>query len=726
MSMSSFFRNRVKLVSSITLIFCFVENSIQYHKCFLKLYNLSMLKNKITYPTLRRIRHIVVVWIIETFALILLDIWLPGLSIQSGETAVLAIALIGLLNAVLRPIILYLTITITVLTIGLFSFLINVVIVLITIKLIPGFVINNGQTAILVVLGVTLINLLVSEILALDENDSYHRLVISRFSQNHIGKKEQNSPGVLFIQIDGLSKTVFERALDQRTMPSLAYLYHQNAYRLEEWFCGLPSQTSSCQMGIIYGKNNDIPAFRWYEKENQKLIVSNHLNDTALIESRYGFGESLLGKNTSSIGNMFSGGAEKSAMTMSQLPTGRQISRRSGLFYNFFLNPYNFIRTFSLLFLEIFREYVQKIVQLIKNHKPRMNRSFIFAVERALAAVFLRELTTHIIIEDMFTGYQTIYATYVGYDVVAHKTGIDSSSTRSVLRSLDKQFERIINANKLTKRKYSIIFLSDHGQSQGSTFRQVYGISLEDLLKKFVADRYSIVDAGSSQEIKGYVNSLLQEALAPHRKVNQSARKIYRHLSTGKGTFTYFDLPPRNTVKATDLIICTSGNMALVYFPITQKRMSFEQLSELFPDLIANIVSHPGIGFVMVTSEEHGTMIIHSHGINYLSKDQFEGSDILPNYPAEVRSQLIKINGFEHSGDLILFSATDAETMESPAFEDLIGHHGGLGGLQTQAMVFFPNELKWEGRVYDSTQMHDVLKNWKNEIHSSEIIGTIH
>ena len=679
-----------------------------------------MMKSKLTYPTLRRIRHIVVVWVIETFALILLDTWLPGLSIQSGETAVLAIALIGLLNAVLRPIILYLTITITVLTVGIFSFLINVIIVLVAIKIIPGFIINNGQTVILVVLGITLINLLVSEILALDENDSYHRLVISRFGKNNLNKNEPNSPGMLIIQIDGLSKTIFESAINKGIMPSLALLYHQNMYRLEEWFSGLPSQTSSCQMGIIYGKNNDIPAFRWYEKENQKLIVSNHLNDTALIESRYGFDDSLLIGNASSIGNMFSGGAEKSAMTMSQLPTGRQIATRSGLFYNFFLNPYNYLRTFFLLFLEIIREYYQKIFQVIKNRKPRISRSFIFAVERALAAVLLRELTTHIIIEDMFNGYQTIYATYVGYDVVAHKTGIDSSSTHSVLRTLDKQFERIINANKLTKRNYSIIFLSDHGQSQGSTFRQVYGLQLEDLIRQFISDNYSIMDAGASEEIKGYVNSLLQEALTPHRKVNQSARKIYRQLSTRKGTFTYFDLPPRITIKSTDLIICPSGNMALVYFSFNQERMSFEQISDMFPDLIANIVSHPGIGFVMVASEEHGTMIIHSNGINFLSKDQFEGKDILMDFPFEVRFQLLKLNEFQHSGDLIIFSATDAETMESPAFEDLIGHHGGLGGLQTQAMVFFPQDLEWENPVSDSTQMHQVLKEWKFIIQKSD------
>jgi len=685
------------------------------------MYNLIMKDIKMPYRTFRQVRHVLIVWIIETIALILLDIWLPGLSIQSGGTAVLAIGLIGLLNAILRPILLYLTLTITVLTIGLFSFLINIAIVLLVVQIIPGFFISNGQTAILVVIGVTIINLLASQILSLDENDSYYRFVISRFNRKNTNKSYDVSNGMIIIQIDGLAKTILETALNQGTMPTLAKLRHDQLYQLEEWYSGLPSQTSACQLGIIYGKNDDIPAFRWYEKENHKLIVSNHLNDTSAIESKYQGHESLLGKKSSSIGNMFSGGAEKSAMTMSELPHVDQFSTRTGVFYNFFLNPYNFTRTFFLFFLEIFREIYQRIVQIVKNQKPRMHRSLIFAFERALSTVLLRELTTHIIIEDMFTGFQTIYATYVGYDVVAHKTGIESPSTKSVLRGLDKQFQRIIKANELTNRRYSIIFLSDHGQSQGPTFRQIYGIALDELVKKFLTNDSPVLLAGASEEVKGTVNSLLQEALAPHRKFNQSAKKIYRQFSTDKGTYTYFDFPSKVTPTSSDIVICPSGNMAMVYFPNFIGRMSLEAISEVYPELIANIVSHPGIGFVMAHSEEHGTIIIHANGINYLSKDTFEGEDIFNKHSSEAINQLKKLDEYEHSGDLIIFSTYNPGNQETPAFEELIGHHGGLGGTQTQAMIFFPRQLTWEKEIYDSTQMNKVLRRWKDIILDSEI-----
>jgi len=686
------------------------------------MYNLIMKDLKLPYRTFRQVRHVAIVWIIETIALILLDIWLPGLSIQTGGTAILAIGLIGLLNAILRPILLYLTLTITVLTFGLFSIVINIAIVLLVVQIIPGFLISNGQTAILVVIGITLINLLASQILSLDENDSYYRFVISRFNRKKITNPADGSKGMIIIQIDGLAKTILESALNQGVMPTLAKLYHDQLYHMEEWYSGLPSQTSACQLGIIYGKNEDIPAFRWYEKENHKLIVSNHLNDTAAIESKYKGSESLLGKKSSSIGNMFSGGAEKSAMTMSELPHVSQFSKRTGIFYNFFLNPYNFIRTFFLFFLEIFRDIYQRIAQIIKNQKPRIHLSLVFAIERALSTVFLRELTTHIIIEDMFNDFQTIYATYVGYDVVAHKTGIESTSTKSVLRGLDKQFQRIFKANELTNRRYSIIFLSDHGQSQGPTFRQTYGIALDELLKKFLTNDSPVLLAGASEEVKGSVNSLLQEALAPHRKFNQSAKNIYRQLSTEKGTYTYFDLPSKVTPTASDIVICPSGNMAMVYFPNFLERMSLEAISEVYPELIVNIVSHPGIGFVMLHSEEHGTVIIHANGINYLSKNTYEGKDILIKYSSEAINQLKKLDEYQHCGDLIIFSSYDPGNQETPAFEELIGHHGGLGGTQTQALIFFPKQLPWEKSISDSTQMNKVLQHWKKIILTSESV----
>ena len=228
------------------------------------------------YPTFRRIRHILVVWIIETIALLVLENWLPGLSLSSGQAAIFGVAAIGLLNAVLRPILLYLTITLTVLTFGLLSFLLNVVIVILAAKIVPGFSIANNGTAILVVLGITLINTLVTNILSLDENNSYYRSVILRMQKGIKSPKQKTAQGLIVIQIDGLAKEILDFAIESDFMPTLKKWQTNQHYKFQEWDCGLPSQTSASQSTILYGKNEDIPAFRWYEKENQKLIVSNH------------------------------------------------------------------------------------------------------------------------------------------------------------------------------------------------------------------------------------------------------------------------------------------------------------------------------------------------------------------------------------------------------------------------------------------------------------------
>lgn len=668
------------------------------------------------YPTYRQIRHIIAVWAIETAALLLLAVWLPGLQIHSGESALYAVAIIGLLNAILRPLVLTFTITITVFSLGMFSFLINVVCVLMAVQIVPGFIIQNDPTAILVVLWLTLINMLVSQILSLDENDSYYRSVIRRLTRT---QSRDNSPakrGLIIIQFDGLSKSILESAINAGFMPTLAELQINEGYHLEAWQSGLPSQTSASQLGIIYGNNYDVPAFRWYEKENQRLIVSNHVSNTAYIESRVEKIDSLLSHNASSIGNMFSGNAQKSALTMSQLTTVGQISKRSGVFYNFFLNPYNFTRTFFLMTAEVIREVYQNLIQILRNKQPRIRRTFLFALERALSVVFLREVTTHIILEDMFAGFNTIYATFIGYDVVSHHTGINSPAALSVLRGLDKQIQRIVKANQLVPSSYSILLISDHGQSQGVPFQKLFGLRFEQLLEKYIRNDLSVVSAGSSKEVKGYINSLLQEALNPHQQINKSMKRIYKQLKSEKKDYSYFDIPPVISTEARDIIVCPSGNMALVYFPEYLQRLSFEQISILYPDLLANLVAHPGIGFVLTNSSESGAVVIHAGGIQYLSSDKKMGQDILQKYPPHISVQLQKINGYPHSGDLIIFSKYDPETQQCAAFEDLLGHHGGIGGLQTEAFVFYPKQFVWDSPIFDSTQLHQRIRTWQNQI----------
>ncbi len=87
--------------------------------------------------------------IISAIAVLLTDLLLPGVSLGDlGETnglitALLTAAVLGLLNAVLKPILIFFTLPVTVVTLGLFLLVINAVIVLIAARLVPGFTVDS-------------------------------------------------------------------------------------------------------------------------------------------------------------------------------------------------------------------------------------------------------------------------------------------------------------------------------------------------------------------------------------------------------------------------------------------------------------------------------------------------------------------------------------------------------------------------------------------------------
>ena len=121
------------------------------------------------------------------------------------------------------------------------------------------------------------------------------------------------------LEIDGLSYWHIQKALDEGYMPTIAKMLEEEGYALSRVDCGLPSQTSACQAGILFGDNHDIPSFRWLDKEKKKLYVSG--KDAAELNARYAKGQGLL-RGGSSINNMMAGDAQKSLLTLANIRGG--------------------------------------------------------------------------------------------------------------------------------------------------------------------------------------------------------------------------------------------------------------------------------------------------------------------------------------------------------------------------------------------------------------------
>lgn len=101
---------------------------------------------------------IIISILINTLAVLLTSYILPGIHISSFWTAVAVAIVLGIINAVIRPIVFILTLPINILTLGLFSFIIMGFMVYLVHLIVPGFKVDNFGWAILFALIVALIN----------------------------------------------------------------------------------------------------------------------------------------------------------------------------------------------------------------------------------------------------------------------------------------------------------------------------------------------------------------------------------------------------------------------------------------------------------------------------------------------------------------------------------------------------------------------------------------
>ncbi|MGZ3846236.1 MAG: phage holin family protein, partial [Flavisolibacter sp.] len=91
--------------------------------------------------------------------------FIPGIRVADAKTAILVALVLALLNTFLKPILVALTLPITIITLGLFLLVINILIVFLAAKIVPGFVVHGWLAALLFSLVVSLITYVLETVL---------------------------------------------------------------------------------------------------------------------------------------------------------------------------------------------------------------------------------------------------------------------------------------------------------------------------------------------------------------------------------------------------------------------------------------------------------------------------------------------------------------------------------------------------------------------------------
>ncbi len=92
---------------------------------------------------------LLLIWILNAVALLIVAYVLPGITVASFGSALIAAVILGLLNALVKPVLLVLTLPITVVTLGLFLFVLNALVFWLAGSIIKGFTVNGFWWAVL-------------------------------------------------------------------------------------------------------------------------------------------------------------------------------------------------------------------------------------------------------------------------------------------------------------------------------------------------------------------------------------------------------------------------------------------------------------------------------------------------------------------------------------------------------------------------------------------------
>jgi hypothetical protein len=337
---------------------------------------------------------------------------------------------------------------------------------------------------------------------------------------------------------------------------------------------------------------------------------------------------------------------------------------------------------------------------------------------RAWATVIQLDLQVAAVVGDMLAGRPAVYTTFLAYDEVAHHSGVERSESLQALKKVDRQIERIMGVADLAPRPYRFVVLSDHGQSQGMTFLDRYGQTLEDLTSELCHGAEVAEVHGGEDDARAYINAsaaesdgdsvavrTLQRAGRSGEPGDRSEKDDEAKAQTGDGQ----ELP--------ELSVMASGCLGLVSFPREPGRLTFEQINELYPDLIPGLVQHPGIGFLLVRSGRDGALAMGAQGTNFLDRRRVDGEDPLAPYGPNTADHVRRTDSFPHCPDLVLNSTYWEDLDEVAAFEELVGSHGGLGGEQSYPFVMHPVDLEWpEDPVIGAESVHHILKGWQADL----------
>ena len=518
-------------------------------------------------------------------------------------------------------------------------------------------------------------------------------------------KTQPHEPGLVILQIDGLSRTQLERALRHGRMPFLRELLDREEYRLLSNCSGVPSTTPAVQGELLYGEPQAVPAFNFIDRETgteRVLFEASSANAIAAeLEEQNGAG---LLRNGASYSNVFAGGADEARFCSQTLSLENWLKRANpfSVLFMLILHAVTLGRIVSLVFIEAVLGIYDFTCGVFGKH--RLLPELKFALSRIGICILLRELVRLMVKADIVSGLPVIYANFLGYDEQAHRRGPSSAFAHWSLKGIDGTIKDIFRtATRAYSREYHIIVLSDHGQEATVSYRRKYGIPIQDRITELCAK-------------SGIANTVEPESTPPAADRRHRARHYFRLAQKLTKRF------PRGPRKDLPVRVTAMGPLGHVYL---QTPVSYEERLRLARLLVSEEAEVPWV-FIQYPQND-GVLAVSAHCETVLSEDPARVLGADHPFLPEAGKDLATLCYHKNAGDLIIWGGGAPGEFITFAKAEA-GSHGGPGAEEMNGFFMHPPEMQPElinGYVRPII-IRDTILNWIAAAHQRYLINQQH
>lgn len=518
-----------------------------------------------------------------------------------------------------------------------------------------------------------------------------------------LSKSEQTeaAPGLVMIQIDGLSHSQFEKALKDGRLPFLRRLIEKEHYGARVMYSGLPSSTPAVQGELFYGVKGIVPAFSYYDRELGRVVRMFEPEASSTVERRLlKQGPSLLAGG-SSYSNIYGGEAVESRFCSSTFGWGALFRTAHPLALPFLLvsNIYSFIRIAVLLAVELVLAVIDFIRGGIEGFDFRTE--FKFVPTRVAICILLRELITIGAKIDIARGLPIVHLNFLGYDEQAHRRSPTSRFAHWALKGIDDAISRIWYAARgASRRDYDIWIYSDHGQEATIPYPVENGRTIHEAVAELLDQ--PALQRGMPEPDRLGIQAERSRLLGGSAARRRERADVQRTPSGQAPGFTLTAMGPL-------------GHLYLDHGPTPEAARL----------LARELVGKANVPLVLVPGNHGGVTAWTAAGEFSLPS---QASEILgADHPflEEVAIDLAALCHHPDAGDLILSGWRRGKKPVSFPMEN--GAHCGPGSEETKAFAVLPNDapIDLEGRDYlrPGVLRHAALRFLDREPYPFEIIS---